>query len=334
MEFAAEGILVNQQIINLRWMSGTSSTKQLFTPIDVKIKDTPQLTYKEKKVAWEYHIAALLLPPVVPEPTIIDPALETEPVSVQKWISHANSGGIAQSVLVNQQPSLGYNSFSTFASNYVGVAPSLSSNWASVSAADFKSFPAYRFSEIKLACETLAKIYTCNGNPSDPRLKTLVERTNLLASQLKLKGLLNDWDQTEIQCAPTDSFSCFNAASEPVPPKPAPTSSIRNTLVESSCIIGQSFTLAIEVSGSRSAMSVSAFPRCEILASALDRKSFPSSQPAPPTSEGGPTVKSSCNSGSLQISISVNGSQSTSSMSVGSEAVCQEIKNLINQQKI
>jgi hypothetical protein len=209
MEFVSRGVVANQMVINLRWMDTPTSRPQ-FSPIDPLVAGSPPVTYAGSVVHWDYHIAALLLPPVVSEPMIFDQAMESSLVPVATWVAEANSTGIAEST-VNADDSVtaGFNEFSTYASTYVGVSPSLSENWDSVSASALSGIPAFQAYEMQTACDTVWTIYDCMGAAADdPRRAALVSRTSELATELSQQGLLAGWNGAPFQCGSTSSFQC------------------------------------------------------------------------------------------------------------------------------
>jgi hypothetical protein len=213
MELVARGVPASQEIINLRWEQ-TSTFRPQFAPVDPRQPALPPVRFAGKVVNWDYHIAALLLPPVVPEPTILDRALEPGPVPLATWVGHANAGASPQPVSTvspTGASSAGFNQFSTFGSKYVGVEPSLAKNWASVSSPDLSpgKFPHFSAKNIQLACDTIFTVHDCLKTPeSDPRRARLAERTNELLWALENAKLLDDWDEKSITCGHTNTFTC------------------------------------------------------------------------------------------------------------------------------
>jgi hypothetical protein len=208
MEFASRGVPVNQLVLNLEW-EDTSDSRPQFSPIDPTQPGDPPVTYQGNAIHWDYHIAALLSPPVVNVPTIFDKAMESTPVSQDTWIANVNSAGIPQSQAdADGGLTPGYNEFTTYASSYVGVAPSLHDNWASVSASDLASMPAFQADQVQLACNTVWSVFDCMQlDDSDPRRQQLVDRTNALLTALSGMGLVQGFDGNPITCGPT-SFTC------------------------------------------------------------------------------------------------------------------------------
>jgi hypothetical protein len=213
MELASRGVPVSQEVINLRWEQ-TDSFRPQFSPIDPRTAGEEPVRFDGQTVRWDYHIAALVLPPVVSEPTIIDRALEPGPVPVATWIAHANAGPQPQPKSVvgpDGVPTPGYNAFSTFGSEYVGVEPSLSKNWGSVTSPDLAQFRHFEAANVKLACDTITTVYDClggDGGTNEPRRAALVARTNELLRSLAERNLLDGWDGKPIACAHTSTFSC------------------------------------------------------------------------------------------------------------------------------
>jgi hypothetical protein len=211
MEFAARGVPVSQEVINLRWEQ-TSSFRPRFDAVDPRLASPAPVRFQGNVVTWDYHIAALLLPPVVPEPTIIDRALEPKPVPLETWVNHANAGASPQPLsetMKDGTPTPGFNEFSTFGSQYVGLEPSLSKNWNSVSSPDLATFHPFEASSIQLACDTLTTVYDClKAGSEDPRRSDLQRRTTELVSALDKAKLVKGWDGKPISCKPTSTFAC------------------------------------------------------------------------------------------------------------------------------
>jgi hypothetical protein len=209
MEFVSRGVVANQMVINLRWMDTPTSRPQ-FSPVDARQPGRPPVTYGGSVVHWDYHIAALLQPPVVSEPMIFDEAMEPGLVPVATWVADANAAGIAMSeVGVNHTVTPGFNEFSTYPSTYVGISPSLAENWDSVATSSLSGTPAFQAYEVQTACDTVWTIYDCMGAaPDDPRRAALLTRTNQLVTELSQQGLMSGWNGAPLSCAPTSSFQC------------------------------------------------------------------------------------------------------------------------------
>ena len=209
MEFVSRGVVANQMVLNLRWMD-TATSRPQFSPIDATKPGDPPVTYNGHVVHWDYHIAALLQPPVVSEPMIFDQAMETSLVPVATWVADANAAGIRESAVgPGGYVTDGFNEFSTWPSTYVGISPSLAESWSSVSASTLETIPAFKASEIQTACDTLWTVDDCMGAASDnPRRAQLVTRTNELATELSRRGLLSGWNGAPIACRSTSTFTC------------------------------------------------------------------------------------------------------------------------------
>jgi len=207
MELAARGIPASQEVVSLRWMQ-TATSAPRFTPVDGTRPGNAPVLYRGAVVTWDYHIAALLLPPVVAAPTVLDRAMESGPVPLATWVAHANGGGLPRSAVgPNRIPTAGFNEFTTHGSTYVGVEPSLERNWASVSSPQMSALPAFKAAHLQLACDTVWTLFDCLAAPSDPRRLRLVARTNELAASLAQRGLLDGWSGASVTCAAT-TFTC------------------------------------------------------------------------------------------------------------------------------
>jgi len=208
MEMVSRDIPVSQMVINLLW-EDTPTNHPRFSPVDGRDPELPPVTYRGTVVQWDYHIAALLLPPVVEEPMIFDRAMEPGLVPVDTWVGDANSAGLPRSELTADGTlTAGFNEFSTFGSSYLGLSPSLTENWASVSSPTLDSLPPFQESVVQLACNTVRTIYDCMATPSDDARRTrLVRRTNELLAELAGHGHLTGWDGRRITCGPTP-FAC------------------------------------------------------------------------------------------------------------------------------
>lgn len=211
LELAARGVPVSQEVVNLRWEQRPGFRPQ-FAPIDPKTAEEPALRYHGTVVRWDYHIAALLLPPAVPEPTILDKALEPGLVPVATWVNDTNAGPAPQPKSVvgdGGVPSRGFNEFTTPGSSYVGVSPSLAKNWASLASPALSTMAHFRAKDVKLACDTLATIFDCLGAPAtEPRRQTLTARANALLASLSAAHLVDGYAGASIACGRTSTFVC------------------------------------------------------------------------------------------------------------------------------
>lgn len=354
-EFVAENIPVSQEVINLQWLY-TENFRPKFSPINPFQSTKSPLLYKNSQIFWGYHVAAVLLPPLVSQPLILDRALESAPAPVPTWVSHANSEGIPKTTPTSNGLSQGYNEFTTPGSTFVFFSPDLHKPWTSLSSPDLKSFPAYKASDLAAACEILSKVFLCMGKETDPRVQTLVARTNAIASALSQKGLLTNWDGSAFACKPAEKFYCFDpfptggsnptGGTVPPPAESIPSGSTSSgsassggsgnapkVQVESSCD-SQSFRLKLTASGSSNYLSQSAFSTCRQLADTLHGKTFPSGQSTVPTLNGGSTVHADCNSSYLTLRIRSGNSNSSQTTNVLSEAACVEMRDTINRAKL
>jgi hypothetical protein len=203
MEFASRDVPISQEIVSVAWMQNNTRLE----PIDATKAGNPPASFRGNAVKWNFHVAVLLLPPIVEEPTIFDPLLEKGPVPVGVWVGHVNGGGQPKSQLgANNEPTLGFNEFSTAGSTYVNVEPDLGKWWTSVTTPTMSSLLSspFKAAHVKLACDAIWTMYDCLGNAPEPRRAALAKRTNQLAAALQTKGLIAGWDTQAIDCASTN----------------------------------------------------------------------------------------------------------------------------------
>lgn len=211
MELAVRGVPAAQEILNLRWTQSPGHAPR-FAPVDGRVVPPAPISFGAETVTWDYHVAALVLPPAVDEPTVLDRAMEPGPVPLATWMAHANAGGQPESQIdAAGVPSPGFNAFATYGSTYVGLGPSLALNWASLPAQALSTPPAFRAADVALACDTVWTVFDCLGNANDPRRARLVARTNALLAELASAGRLTGWSGSTFACGRT-AFTCASRA--------------------------------------------------------------------------------------------------------------------------
>lgn len=220
MEFASRGIPVREQVINVRWNKDNASNKAEFEPID---QEGNPVQYGGKVVKWQYHIAAVLVPGPnvnIDAPMVIDRALEPGPVSVDKWISDANSAHMPQestptATLTKDDHGFatkGYDEFKTRGAPYVGVGPFLTGNWVSYES-DPDNMPVFDANTIKTACDTLWTIWVdCIGADADQTTSMLQDKTNALMTALQSRNELTNWNGQPLVCERSHGFTCGSHA--------------------------------------------------------------------------------------------------------------------------
>lgn len=197
MELAVRGVAASQQIASFMWMKNGSKLE----PVDTKKPSKPRLLFGGKPVRWDYHVAALLLPPVVKEPTILDRAMEAGPVPVATWLADINSTNQPKSVRAGNSATDGYNEFTTWGSTFVGLRPDLNKWWDSVTSPTLADAPAFNASDVQFACDALHTVIECVPAADNAKKQAAVkERTNELLAALEEKGLVKDWDGAPMQC--------------------------------------------------------------------------------------------------------------------------------------